>query len=412
MASWTNQMTAPPILIRSLYLIAVMIAPLFSKAYFLPAALSCLFVVSTNGFSYSYLPSTISIYSALLLVFVLIKHGNRSIVLSKIPKIIIALSIFVLFVDLFNNGAITQLFHCLFVLAMFSLILDLDYKNTNREEIIKTFATFFSFASLVLSFFFYSYGFLFTNDYGSTSGLERTGWMDANYFSSTLGMFVISSLTVLMSDIKKNLIEIILYVLTIWANLYVMVSCASRGAILALGVGVGFLILFSKVKLKYKIFILIFLAASIIFLFNNGYFELLEYRIQNDDGSGSGRLDIWKNKLTLFYQEDNILYYLFGMGFYKGTHLGEILGRYFCFHNDYISYLVCYGIVGLILFFIFLFSPLWRVSKHSHYRPAVIGSIMYLAVCCITLNPLSEGYLAYFCFYCFINQLCQDKNTT
>lgn len=407
LVSWTSQTTAPPGPVRILYLIAVMIIPFVSQTFMLPAALSCFLIVSKNGFAYSYLPQgdynySISLFLVFLLLFLISKTSKVD--YHKIPGIIVIMLIYVLFVDFVNNGSIEHLFHCLFVVIMFFLLSNIASDKTDHNENIKIFALFLSLGALALYYFYFRFGYMFSIVYKHL-GQETIGWTDPNYFSSTIGMAVLSSMIILF-NLKTTIIEKILFIITIVVGFFIMVRCASRGAVLAIAISGSFLLLFSNLKAKYKFFILILVVAFVLILFTNGAFQLLQDRIEADTTMGTGRVGLWKKKLQLFFQVNNPLYLTFGMGAHKGLYLGGSSIKYHSFHNDFVAYLVCYGFIGLILFVLFLLSPIKKVSKKSPFRPAVIASVIYLVVCSITLNPLSEGYLAYFCFYFFIHQLC------
>lgn len=407
--TWTNQTAAPPAPIRLIYLIAVMIIPFFSKVIFLPAAFSCLLIVSKNGFAYSYLPQGDYNYSiALFFVFIALLAVSKTTKIStnRIPRIIVILLFYVLFVDFINNGTLEHLSHCLFITLMLFLISNSESNKGTYYEDIKIIAVLYSLSALALYYFYFRFGYLFTIEYKNI-GMEAVGWTDPNYFSSTIGIMVLISFVVLSSRIKTTIVEKILFIFTSVVGLFIMVNCASRGAVLAIAISSSVLLFFSKMKWGHKVFIILLLTIFIVILFNNNFFYLLQSRIEADDNSGSGRVDIWRMKLESFSQENNLFYYLFGMGATKGLFLGGSSINYHSFHNDYVAYLVCYGGLGLMLFIMFLLSPIKKISKNSSFRPAVIASVLYLAICGLTLNPLSEGYVAFFCFYFFIHKLCE-----
>lgn len=58
--------------------------------------------------------------------------------------------------------------------------------------------------------------------------------------------------------------------------------------------------------------------------------------------------------------------------------------------------------IGLFAFVCFLLYPLKLVKNNFVSRSAVVASLLYLVACSMTLNPLSEGYIVYFCFFYFI----------
>lgn len=401
MASWTNQFSSPPMVMRLAFLAALFVVPIFSNISLLPAVLSCFFIVSANGFSYSYLPSMYYIYCIpiiLCLVFVLRKRHRCF----AVPNILVVLLVYSLVVNFISSGIVQNLSYCCFIVIAF-----VAFADTELEVDYKTLAVFFALASVVLSLYFFIFGSEFTNLYSASEGLERTGWNDSNYFSTTIGFSALTSLAMLLTT-KNNFLEKILFIFNIIATPIVMIMVASRGGLLSLAAGTCVLLFLSKIKLRYKLLVSILIVFFLIYLFNNDYFQLLQYRIEMDETGGSGRIDIWKMKLHEFGKSSPLVW-LFGMGFQKGIWLGGNANNYACFHNDFISYLVCYGIVGLVLFLLFLTYPIRHSNKKNNLFPVILTLVSYLIVTGLTLEPLSQGILTYFSYYYFILLLMQQS---
>lgn len=124
------------------------------------------------------------------------------------------------------------------------------------------------------------------------------------------------------------------------------------------------------------------LATFLVFLYNNDYFEIIEMRMENESGGGSGRLTIWENKLNAFNNEINPLRWIFGNGYEGGYALGYInynggAGR--GFHNDYLAHLCDYGIVGLCLFLSVMISPLKSVGFKCKWLMLAFSSYVLIA---------------------------------
>lgn len=159
----------------------------------------------------------------------------------------------------------------------------------------------FALMTLVLSLYFLLLKDQFTQDYyAQGSGLERTGWMDPNYFGMVLGMGTVTSIIQISNFRFLGIVEKIFYIATVILSVPTLVLNASRGAILAVAVSFVFVILFSKVNPLYKIVVIIITILFLFYLYNNSYFDLLEYRIAHDSGTGSGRTTIWRKKWMLF----------------------------------------------------------------------------------------------------------------
>ena len=116
-----------------------------------------------------------------------------------------------------------------------------------------------------------------------------------------------------------------------------------------------------------------------------------------DDSTGSGRTDIWISKLFAFI-DGNPLKIIFGHGHIGGS---NISGIHVGFHNDYIGFLVDYGILGLGWLLYLLFYPIRLTPKESLEKPSVIALIVFLAIGFLTLEPMLTGIMAYFTFYLY-----------
>lgn len=397
LTSWTSLTSAPSMIMRICYLGAVVLPPIIIKRELLLPVLMCFIFVSAYGFSYSYMPTSYGIYLLPLLICAIIEGFTRN----REYGLFLWIAVFLSFVDILTGGKFETITYCFLILYLFLIISDKSIVAGKSIELVKFISIAFSIASLVIVYYYFVYGSQFTFDYGSDSGLERTGWIDANYLSMALGMAIMSSSIALMS-LKNNFYEKVLFWFTIVLSFIVMVLLASRGGLLSIAIGGSILLFFSKFKLRTKLLIMLFLFLFIIFLFNNNYFELLVYRIQNDDGTGSGRSEIWKMKFDEFLNTGNLFNYLFGLGFRRSIYLGGNVVNYYCFHNDFLAYLVSYGIVGLCLFIYMLSYPIIKIRQGTDSKRFVIASIIYLASCCMTLNPLSEGHIVYFFFYFYI----------
>lgn len=400
--SWTAS-TAPPMALRLTFMAAVFVVPVICHVDLLPAVLSCFFIISSYGFSYSYMPSTYSLY-CIPIIIVLLIYGKKKARCFSVPKIVVFLCAYSLMINLVTSGVVQNLSYCMFILASF-----VAFSDTKTDMDIKTFAVFLAIATLVLGFYYFSTGTEFTNTYAESAGLERTGWMDSNYFSTTIGFSALVSIAMLISQ-KNNLIETVLFSANTILSVIVMVLVASRGGILSLSAGACILLFSSKIKLRYKLFFAILLAAFVIYLFNNDYFALLQYRIEMDETGGSGRTGIWRMKLSEFYASSPLAW-IFGMGFWNGTYLGGNVTNYSCFHNDYISYLVCYGIIGFVSYLLFLTYPIRNSNRKHPICPVIIALVFYLATVSLTLEPMSSGLLNFFCYYYYILLLMQYSRT-
>lgn len=114
---------------------------------------------------------------------------------------------------------------------------------------------------------------------------------------------------------------------------------------------------------KSTIAVLLLITASIILFYvlnidtiNRGISNFIYRmdRLEGDDGSiGSGRNFIWLGLLNYWY-EGEMINQLFGFGYFSSNSIWNNVA-----HNDFVQYLVDYGIVGLVI---------WTMVLYKFYR--------------------------------------------
>ena len=119
---------------------------------------------------------------------------------------------------------------------------------------------------------------------------------------------------------------------------------------------------------------------GIIYLFQADYFTLLVDRSLNDDGSGSGRGGIWMMKV-----EDWSVNFANYIGSGYGSSVTKFKPYNLDCHNEIISILLNYGIMGLMTLFYFVYKLLIRKNG----RPFIWSFIAFLSVAFMTLSPIS-----------------------
>ena len=405
LASRQTATTPPSIVLRLAFMAAAIIPAILDKDVCYPAILTMFYTLSLDGFGYSYMPSTLSLYVIVTLVIAM--FFSRNIKSGTIPIFILLFALYIFLIDLlfgvtqYETVFFQRTFYC-FLLIMGFLIIS----GRNNDGALLQLPLCFAVTTLVLSIAFLTHReqFVLTE----IGDMERTGWTDPNYFGMALGMGTVIGMLKMFSGEWKSLsfVEKAIYIAAVVISVPTLALNASRGAMLSVVVGFVALLLFSKAKLGSKIVFTTLSVIAVVYLYNNQYFELLEYRIYNDEGTGSGRTEIWAEKLSSF-AEGNPLHMIFGYGHVKGS---TISGRHIGFHSDYIGFLVDYGFVGLGLLLYMLFYPIRIALKGSPEKPSVIVLIVYLAICFVTLEPLLTGIMAYFSFYMYA--LLLAKNST
>lgn len=393
---WKNADTPPAIPLRLAFLVALVFPGLREKNALIPAALICFWGVASNGYAYTYMPYTTYIYTIIVLLAVILNRGkNKPVQLPEKSYLWFFFS-FITIVNFCTQFGIDNLSHTLLIsILFFYLISEGDQNAINLIECS------FIFMTIGISIFSLSAReqiLLESISYDINS--ERVAWVDPNYLGVQVGMGAVIALFKLFDKQTSSLAIKIISILSIILALPTIFMTGSRGAVLC--VAIAFLVLFSvtDTKIWIKLFIIIAIIAFCVYLYTNDYFDLFLERVKNDDGSGSGRLDIWTKKIDAFNHDGNILNYLFGFGSLGGLMLGYY--HYQGFHNDYLSFLCSFGIVGLSLFLYYFFLPYKLVNKKSFTKYKVISGLAFLAVSMLTLEPFGLGI---FTFYAFIAYL-------
>lgn len=390
---------APNILIRIAFLTAFFLPIVLKYHSLLPACLTCFMTVGTYGFAYNYFPYQMGVYTIICFIGIILSGISIKLHRSRNNVIVFLALGFVLLRDILDDGSPQPLLYSfLTILCMWV------YIKSNKEKAIYYLLNCFVVTALVISILYFANYEKFLASYNLADGVERSGWTDPNYLSCIIGMAIISSIILLSTHKKARLIERAFWISTAIFSFATQLLLASRGGILAVGTTLIFLLLRSKAKAHYKILTLLACVMLVMVLYYMGYFSLIEYRIANDVGGGSGRTDIWADKLSYYANSTNIFQFLFGLGPVSALNIGD---KYTAFHNDFIAILCGYGVVGF-MFFVYMF--IYPILKSPDTNKTIVNTILiYLALCSITLEPFYSGRLTYFSFYLLSLMLALHK---
>jgi len=359
--------------------------------------------VCTYNFAFGYLPYETNVYFYITLLAWIIALGLGVKIKSNVSTLFFAILYYVGTINIIYGGSLTNAFYGMAAVGIGMLITGNDLRF-NRFAMLNC----FTILSFVLSaIYLYNYE-AFLETYNQFDGQERSGWTDPNYLSCVIGSGVITSLILLLKEQKTSIFIKIFWVITIVVCFVAQVLMASRGGMLSVGVAVLILILFSKISNFYKVILILIISLFITVLYTNDYFELLLYRVENDTSSGgSGRVDIWDLKISTFISEGNVFNWLFGIGHDQAYKLG-FSGNGRAFHNDYLAILCGYGVVGLLTFLYLLFIRPFKNIRND--RSIILALVLYLAVTCLTLEPISAGRITFIGFYSLILICAKTEN--
>ena len=404
LASRQTATTAPPMVLRLAFMAAALIPAVLNKEVCYPAILTMFYTISLDGFAFSYFPSTLSLY-VIMTLFITMFYSRR-IKIGTVPIFILLFALYTFVIDLLfslgGHGAslFQDTFYCFVLMVCFLILSNRDTKSA-LSQLPLSFAVF----SMVLSISFLTHREQFIMK--QIGDFERSGWTDPNYFGTALGMGTIVGMIMMFNGKWKSLSigEKAVYIAVVVFSVPSLALNASRGALLSVIVGFVTLLFFSKTKVEFKIIYTLIAGVAVVYLYSNQYFDLLEYRIMNDQGTGSGRTGIWLAKLSAF-AEGNPLKIIFGYGHVGGANIG---GRHIGFHNDYVGFLVDYGFIGLGMLLYMLYYPIGIMPKGYYEKPTVIVMIVYLAMSFVTLEPMLTGIMGYFTFYMYALLLAKNS---
>ena len=256
-------------------------------------------------------------------------------------------------------------------------------------------------ATLALSVIFIglsqNFDSFFQESFDKNVGESRSGWFDPNYFGTVLGMGSVAALIELYHKGNKSSFLKVLYIITFIVSILALIKIASRGALIALLFATLVILFKSKMKLHFKLIICFTSVIFIYYLYNNDYMNIIVYRLENQ-GLETGRIDIWKDKLSAF-SNLGIVNIIFGVGNRGVVDLGS---ERISMHNDFLSCLVQYGLLGFVIFIVLLFKPIFILFKYGNRLLFTLTATIYLVTSLFTLNPMTGGQTPYYLFVAYI----------
>lgn len=380
--SWTNlDMVAPPSISR-LVVTAAVFMPLIKYFWLAPSVIILFAGLRFNSVApFGYIPQTWLIYEGIIITVAILHcifFKNKKLLSFSQNQLLLLL--FVALVEIINFQ-----FHIEFY--AFIIMLFILYNSINSERVLNVTLLSFVLLTITLSIYYFVFAEQFSQQFFLQENVNRETWVDPNYFGILLGCGIIISSFYLFSKIKLNLIYKAMFIICLILGYIVIILQASRGAALAVSATVIFFALFSKQNIYKKILIALFLVAGVVYLYNSGVFTLLELRIIKDDTGGSGRLEIWSDKISDWLKSP---LNLFGCGYQSS--ISKFIPINTDCHNEFISILINYGIGGAIILIVSIYKLLF-VGKKQVF---IWGCMIFLFVAFATLSPISAptGWIA------------------
>ena len=402
MLLWTSR-TDTPMILRTIFFVAVMIPGINNRHGLLLAALTFFWIVSTYGYAISFMPTMTEFYVAAAFVAIItFRYKSRYTYFGGGNYVIPFLLILTCVRNIWEGALVDDLVYILILLLLTHYLLP-----SINNQTINYFQMSFMSITLILAL-----SFLAMRDrYIVPDEKGIIGWTDQNYFGMVIGMG--ASIGVANLFRFKELSKIIqtMTIASICLSVPVLLMLASRGAVMCLVASGALILLMSTSDYRKKLLIIASVVSFLYYLYTNEYFDLLEERIKQDDGTGSQRLTIWTAKWNAFFLKDSLWELLFGVSRQQGLAFGATNAtRGLGFHNDFLAFFVSYGVMGLSLFVTLLTQPLRDIRRHSPYRIVIMANIAYLVAGSITLEPFFYGYFPFYAFLLYTMLLTRVNN--
>lgn len=400
-ALWTNMSSFPPLPFRLLMIFAVFAPILFNRELVLFAIPFFMILRGQLATDYQYLPDirTYIFYIGMLAVVFCI-HG-KAIKLKNFrcfaPLALFCMYLFI--IDILSVQKIGPYVTHIF----FGLLLTFFIVKKNDVHILA--AALIAACTLLAVYYILMYD-LFLETWNSVEGLERSGWNDPNYFSILLGMGYMISMLYLLNYLQSDLIIfkksiLIVACLVIFAA---VVMTASRAGFLAVSAMSLFSLVKSKPKLKVVLFAFLIIVVFVGVLYKWGVFDTLIYRflVQDNISTGGSRTIIWKRVCENYYSQP-YLSQVFGGGYWHRAFLSHGHET----HNEFLAILSDYGLIGLCMYIVILFS---MVIGRGRYTKARAMATIYYILSVISLSPFQYVYIVFFLIWIIGLKRVDDAN--
>lgn len=265
-------------------------------------------------------------------------------------------------------------------------------------------------ALILMSLFLASLYLLRRNDFAETYksfGIDRSSWTNSNMFGGCIGLGLVCAVGYCLNSFRlnKNRILNMLAITTIVVSIPALILNASRGALLAASMTSVLLLLVSKAKMSYKIIVTTLTIGFAIYLYNSGIFELIETRVGEENLETAGnRTLIWEAKFHAF-SDYGVIPWTFGIGQPRLRYLGV----FYSTHNDFVTAIIGYGVIGFILFLYFLYMP-FKLAKNDKLRMMILTVIFLIEG--MVLEPMFRGLLPFYLYYILLYKYSSLNRTT
>ncbi len=376
--------TNPSTILRVLYTAVYLVFAILSPALIPTFTAVNLIVERFSSVFGEFLPNTLLFHVVVLIFGLLCLRAKQQLVMrrsyDKRP--------FKWFMILYVYGILSLLLH-VNVPPDFSFIIDgafmlvfLYYLCISKDKYIRSVVVYSVIAMAIVCIIgLFNYDNL-VSDYNTSLGdVDRLEWKDANYFSFFIGIMLLLTLYMAKRVVSKAYFR--LYLFIAFVMLVTMTSLISRGAIVSLMIAL--LYYYRKDLLSFKnLGYVLMVTLTVALLYYSGILEGLIMRFMSEDvQTGSGRTELWQVGLQTFFSKDPLTIML-GAGEGQALSMTYMKGEYWSPHNNYLSIMYNYGVLGLVIFSIWIIS----LSVCCRTRESR-GLMLFIAVNSLTIVPFT-----------------------
>lgn len=402
---YTNVINSPSVLVRFAYIVALLV-PVINKTEGFPAIVLCVMGVAKNAFSQPIVPTQMVFYIAIAFVFAIFSLRSRGYQL-KISRLFVFTLFYSLINDMMTYGELSDM--TLVILILVLLFFCIEEANESSIDFI---AIAIIIVSVIVAYWVMFHLVALVHEYNNEElNTHQSSWIDPNYLSIALGAGVVIAAMKLVQGCDNYRQTVLLSFITIFVSI-ALLRLASRGVLLATIIAVAIMLIFTSQSLLRRAAIIVFTIGLVLFLYKNQYFDLVVTRINEEQKSADERLMIWTAKSDDFFNHYNMFNWIFGIGQGEGFLLGRLSGVVpstgYSTHNDYLSILFFYGLIGIFLFFRVIMYAVRICSKAK--RPYIIALLSFLLICSLTIEPLARGNIAYWSLFFYIIVLARQSH--
>lgn len=396
-ALWTNLASFPPLPFR-IMMIAASFFPVIVRRQLILLAIP--FSITLRGLlstGYQYIPDVNSywFYIGIELLAICFHWRDLNFTLLRRVKPLFFLMLLFAIVDVFANNEVGKISIHIFI----GLLLIPFFKEKDDFHFL---SAAIMLACTILSIY---YIVMFDKFLTLWSGdIERSGWMDPNYFSITLDMGFLVAIMYLLGFCKSDYTifdkRIIAAACLIIASAVIMT--ASRAGFLCIAFTLLIALFFAKLKFWHFLLAILVIVGTGVYLYNKGAMEVLLFRLfeQGNLDTGGNRTPIWQLMMTNFSNQD-LINQLFGGGYF---HRMELTGG-MDLHNEFLSILADYGLIGEVMYLSFVFS-MFSFKKNVFWKQNT--AVLFYILSVFSLSPFSYIFILFLIVWIYAMKFTND----